>query len=123
MRQIDVTDYTVSLPNPKAGEKRPDGSLEPEKTVLPYQVKNSLIDLLFARELELSGTEILERDELAHKIDGCSDGNLLLEEGEWNKLVTAINTVKGLGRPDVEFVHRIIEAEKVEVEVKSEEGT
>ena len=122
MRQIDITDYIVSLPNPKAGEECKDGSVEPAVVDLPYHVKESVVELLFARDNRLSGTELLARDKLAHKINDCPDGSVLLEEDEWNKLVTAINTVTGLGRTDVELVHRILEAEKVEVEVKPKEG-
>lgn len=122
MRQIDITDYIVSLPNPKAGEKRPDESLEPEMVDIPYRFKQSMIEILFARDNQLNGMEILERDKLAHKIYDCSDGIILLEEEEWNKFYSALEAVKGLGRTDVEFVHRILDAEKVEVEIKPKEG-
>jgi len=122
MRQIDITDYTISLPNPKAGEekKEDDGTIrvEPEMVDVPYRFKQSMIEILFARDNQLNGMEILERDKLANKIYDCSDGSIMLEEAEWSKFYNALEVVKGLGRPDVEFVHRILEAEKVEVEAK-----
>ncbi|MBA7499968.1 hypothetical protein ES703_35376 [subsurface metagenome] len=118
MRQIDITDYTVSLPNPKAGEERKDGSEESGMVDVPYHFKESMIELLFARDNELNGMELLERDKLAHKIYDCSDGIVLLEENEWGKFCNALEAVKGLGRSDVEFVRRILKAEKVEVEAK-----
>lgn len=121
MRQIDITDYTVSLPNPKAGEERKDGSVEPAMVDIPYLFKQSMIEILFARDNELNGMEIIERDKLAHKIYDCSDGTILLEEEEWGKFYSALEKVKGLGRTDVEFVRRILEAEKVEVEAKPKE--
>lgn len=118
MRQIDITDYTVPLPNPKAGEEHKDGSVEPMMVVIPYHFKESMIELLFARANELNGMELVERDKLAHKIYDCSDGTVMLEEAEWNKFYNALETVKGLGRTDVEFCRRILEAEKIEVEAK-----
>lgn len=116
MRQIDITDYTVSLPNPKAGEEDKDGNIEPEMVEVPYHFKQSMIELLFARDNQLNGMEILERDKLAHKIYDCSDGSLMLEEAEWHKFYSSLEAVKGLGRPDVELVHRILEAPTIEVE-------
>lgn len=107
MRQIDLSNYTVRVRDEKG-----------EWTDLPYETKDSMIELLFARDLQLSGTELLVRDDLARKIRDCADGHILLEEEEWNKLVISANTIRGLGRPDVELVHRILKAEKVEVEEK-----
>ena len=125
MRQINITDYTVSLPNPKAGEERKnkDGTIEiePEMVDIPYHFKQSMIELLFARDNELNGMEVLERDKLANKIYDCPDGTILLEDAEWHKFYNALEAVKGLGRPDVEFVRRILEAEKIEVEAKPKE--
>jgi len=107
MRQIDLSNYTVRVRNEQG-----------EWVDLPYETKDSMIELLFARDLQLSGAELLDRDDLARKIRDCADGHILLEEEEWKKLFTSVNTVKGLGRPDVEFVRRILEAPKVEVEPK-----
>lgn len=107
MRQINLTNYSVRLRD-ETGEYKDE----------PYEVKDALVEILFARCLGLSGAEILKRDDLAHKIMDCADGKVLLEEEEWNKFVTAVNTVKGLGRTDVELVRRIIEAPKIEVEEK-----
>jgi len=118
MRQLDMTDYTVSLPNPKAGEEHKDGKVEPAMVDVPYRFKESMIEILFARDNQLNGMEILERDKLAHKIYDCSDGSILLEEEEWHKFYNALEAVKGLGRVDVEFCRRILEAEKIEVEAK-----
>jgi len=107
MRRIDVTNYSVRV-------RGQDGNY----TELPYDMKDSMVEALLARDLQLSGTALLESDELARKIMSCTDGSIILEEAEWLKLVHALNTIKGLGRPDVDFVHRIFEAEKVEVEEK-----
>ena len=90
----------------------------PEFISIPYHVKDSLVELLMARDNQLTGREILERDVTARKILACTDGYVLLEDDEWNKLNMATNTVRGLGRSDVELIRRIVDAEKVEVEVK-----
>lgn len=107
MRQLNLTNYSVRLRD-ETGEYKD----------MPYDVKDALVEILLSRSLQLSGVEILKRDTLAHKITDCVDGKVLLEEDEWNKFVTAINTIKGLGRTDVELVRRILEAPKVEVEPK-----
>lgn len=118
MRRIDLANYTISLRNPDAGKSRQDGSLEPDMVEIPYHIKDSLIEILLARDNQLSGQDLLDRDVIARKVNECSDGSILLEEVEWGKLVASINTVKGLGRPDVEFVRRILEAPEVKVEEK-----
>lgn len=107
MRQLDLSNYTVHLRNQ-------DGKYVDS----PYEVKDSLIELMMARDLQLSGTELLKRNELAQRILNCEDGHILLEEEEWGKLERAINTIKGLSRADVELVRRILEAPKIEVEEK-----
>lgn len=107
MRQIDLSNYSVHVRDEKG-----------EWIDLPYEVKDSITEVLFARDLQLSGRELLKRDDLARKLRDCADSNVLLEEEEWNKLVMAVETIKGLGRPDVELVRRILEAPKIEVEAK-----
>ena len=93
----------------------------PEFIQVPYSVKDSLIELLLAKNLELNGRELIERDKIGSKILACSDGQILLEEEEWNKMVRSAENVKGLGRADVVLIRRIFEAEQVEVEEKKEE--
>lgn len=110
MRQIDVSNYSVRV----RGE-------EGEWTDLPYEVKDSMIEVLLARDQQLSGPGLLKRNDLARKVM-AADGVVLLEETEWDELVTAFSTVKGLGRPDVELVRRVLEAQKIEVETKKDES-
>lgn len=107
MRQIDLSNYLVRVRDEKG-----------EWTKLPYEVKDSMTEMLFARDLQLSGPELLTRDDLVRKINGCTDSKVLLEEEEWNKCVRAAETIKGLGRTDVELIRRILKAPKVEVEAK-----
>jgi hypothetical protein len=154
MRRLDLTNYTVRMPNQDEQYKLKDGrgpfssiqecldALEVErvgrpsynrwnelppqyqeqiipvdKVDMPYEMKDSVIQLLFVRELGINGLELLERDDLARKIREA-DGYVLLEEGEWGKLNDACNNLAHFGEPDVEMVRRIMKAEPVQVEVK-----
>ncbi len=118
-RRIDLKDYTVKLPNENAGKPLPGGEgVVPATFDMPYPVKESLIEILMARDNQLSGSELLNRDELARRINNCQDGEILLTEEEWNKARMAIETVRGLSRPDVELVQRILNAEAVEAELE-----
>jgi len=107
MRQINLENYRVKVRDPQGN----DGEVL-------YDVRNSMIEVLFSRDLQLSAREALNRDDLARKIRDSSDGSILLEEGEYSKLEKAVDTIKGFGRADVEFVRRILNAPQVEVEAK-----
>lgn len=113
MRKINLENYTVKL---KVPDKMNSG-LEIEAE-FPYNVKDSLVNVLFVRELGLNGVELVKANMLAQKILACEANEILLEETEWQRLQTAINTAQGFGRPDIEFVRRINEAEVVEVKSK-----
>lgn len=101
---------------PKCGQVQPMNI--PDYVDFSYNTKESMIEILLSRQNQMSGMELLARDKIARKILDCTDGHVLLEEEEWNKLVKAINTIKGLGRPDIELVHRILEAKEPSVEEK-----
>lgn len=135
-RRLELTDYTVTLlnpdvgkpmPNPDAGKCLADGSVglatipEPASVDQQFQMKNSLVEILMARDNQLGGRELLERDKLGRRILDSNDGSILLEEADWNRLVRSAETVMGLGRQEVEMVRRIFEAEEVEVEEKEHE--
>lgn len=108
MRKLAVSDYAVKARNQ-------DGAI----VDAPYNVKESLVTILFHPALKLEARELLRRDKLANKILDCKDGMVLLEEAEWQKLETAVNTISGYSRADIELVRRVLEAEQVEVAEKS----
>ena len=113
MRKLNLKNYTVKL-------KVPD-KLNPGQQInaeLPYHFKDSILNLLFVRELQLSGAELVKQNVLAMKLETCKEDEILLEDEEYARIKRAIDTVKGFGRNDVELVRRIIEAEVVEVEQK-----
>ena len=113
MRKINLKDYTVKV---KAPDKiNPGQVIEGE---FPYKFKDSILNLLFIRELQLSGAELVKQNVLAMKLEACKDDEILLEDEEYNRIKRAVDTFKGFGRNDVELVTRINEAEVVEVEPK-----
>ena len=114
MKKVDLTNYMVMVkaPNPDV----PNGP--PVDKEIPYFVKNSLIELLFIPKLQLSGAELVRANMLAVKLESCTEDSILLEDSEWERLQTAINTHTGYTRQDVKFVDRVLGAEAVEVEIK-----
>jgi len=111
MRRINLKDYTEVVRDEESGKD----------VKLPYPVKDSMVEVLLSRELGLLAREALDREDLARKIRDCPDGSILLEEEEWKKLQTAVDTIKGWCRTDLEFLHRIIDAPEVPVEEKKPE--
>jgi len=113
MRRINLENYTEVVRDEESGKD----------VELPYPVRDSMVDVLLSKELGLSSREALAREDLARKIRDSSDGTILIEESEWEKLQTAVDTITGWCRTDLEFLHRVIDAPKVEVgEKKSEEA-
>jgi len=111
MRKIKLTNYLVT-------RKAPD-NMNPDKIIdyqLPYQVKDSILNLMFIKELQLTSAELVKQNMLAIKIESCKDSEIILEDEEWERIKRAINTYKGFSREDTELVTRINEAEVVGVE-------
>ena len=80
----------------------------------PYDVKGSIVSLLFSGHLNLGYRQLLEHEHIAQKIE-ASNSLVLLEETEYREVLNAVETFTGYGRPDVEFISRITEAPEVEV--------
>ena len=98
MRKLDITDYVVDA----------DGQ------EVMYQVKKSIVAILFHPDLKLTAYQLLETNKLAEKISK-GDDSVLLEEAEWSTLKKAIDTVKGYSMNDVEFVERVLDCPEVNV--------
>ena len=107
MRKLVISNYKVKARNEKD-----------EIVDVPYNVKESVVSILFQPSLQLQAMDLLEQNKLANKINDAKDGFVLLEDADYDKLRKAIDVVKGLGRNDVEFVKRILEAEQVNVKEK-----
>ena len=113
MRKLNLKDYTVKIKVPD--NMNPGQEIEAE---YPYHFKDSVLNLMFIRELQLSGAELVKQNVLAMKLEQCKDDEILLEEDEYQRIKKAVDTFKGFNRNDVELVTRINEAEVVEVEPK-----
>lgn len=94
MRKIDLTNYNVEVSEGKT---------------LPYEVKKSITLALFNPELRLGMMDLLDNDRLSQKIKN-SDGFVLLEEDEYNRLMRAFSGIHGFTNNDVELVKRILDA-------------
>lgn len=110
MRKLNLRDYTVKMRVPDQGN--PGQEIDAE---FPYRFKDSILNLLFTRELQLSGAELVRQNILAMKLEQCKDDEILLEEEEYNRIKKAVDAFKGFNRNDVELVTRINEAVVVEV--------
>lgn len=113
MRKLNLKNYTVKVKVPD--KMNPGQQIEAE---MPYHFKDSVLNLLFTRELQLSGAELVKQQVLAIKLETCKDDEILLEEDEYQRIKHAIDVFKGFNRNDVELVTRINEAEVVEVKTK-----
>jgi len=113
MRKINMADYMVKVKVPD--QMNPGKVIEGE---YPYRVKDSILNLLFIQDLQLSGAELVKQNMLAVKLEQCKDNEILLEDEEWARIKRAVDTFKGFDRNAVELVTRINEAEVVEVEPK-----
>jgi len=108
-----MADYMVKF-------KTPD-RLIPGKLIeseFPYHVKDSILNLLFIQDLQLTGAELVKQNMLAMKLESCKEDEILLEDEEWGRIKRAVDTFKGFDRNAVELVTRINEAEVVEVKPK-----
>ena len=104
MRKLNLKDYQVTGKAKNAEGKVIDVSG-------PYKVKDPILNLMFTRELQLSGAELVKQNVLATKIETCKDDFILLEDEEYERIKRAFDTFKGFGRNDVELVTRIQEAQ------------
>ncbi len=100
MRKVNLEPYEVDL--------------EPGTSV-PYDVKRSLVNLLFGPHNSLDAEALLSRDDLARKIRAAQE-SVLLEDAEYRILEAAVRGFRGYGEHDVELVRRVLGAPAVEVE-------
>ncbi len=110
MRKLNLKDYTVKMTVPD--KLNPGMMIDAE---LPYHFKDSILNLLFTPDLQLSGAELVKQNVLAMKLEQCKEDEILLEDAEYSRIKLAVDTFKGFGRNDVELVTRINEAGEVEV--------
>lgn len=103
-RKISLKNYNVTVKSPNNETKE-----------IPYDIKESLIEILFNPELKLTARQLLKANDLASKIEKAND-NILLNDVEYEKLKHALETVKGLTKNEIVLVKRVLQAEEVDVE-------
>ena len=113
MRKLNMANYMVTFKTPD--RLIPGKLIESES---PYHVKDSILNLLFIQDLQLTGAELVKQNMLAMKLESCKEDEILLEDEEWGRIKRAVDTFKGFDRNAVELVTRINEAEVVEVKPK-----
>lgn len=97
MKAIDISTYLVEA-------RTEDGHSDQ----VPYDVRDSIIGILFNPNQRLKARELLDRDDLARKIRDWSGDLLQLENAEYVQLQRAVETLEGYGRHDVELVRRLL---------------
>lgn len=107
MRRIDLRDYEVTVQ-----AQDPARPLETVNITGMYEVKNSILNLLFHPGMRLNGAALVRQHILAQKIEAC-DEEVMLEEEEYDRLKEAVDTWTSFGKTDVEFVLRILNAEQI----------
>jgi hypothetical protein len=100
MRTLDLTDYQVT-------QKARSGSGELIEITAPYMVKDSILNIMFLPSLGLRGAELVRQNVLAIKIEQ-SDGQVLLEEEEYDRVKKAAEAYTAQSRADVELIDRIL---------------
>jgi hypothetical protein len=112
MREIDLTPYDVTI-------QRKSETGEIVSAIAPYDIKTSISGILFLPDLKISGREAVKRDKLCEKIE-AAENSILLEEADWKKIVDAIEALPGVGRNDVKFIQRVLEAPEIDITKKIE---
>ena len=80
-----------------------------------YETKRNLKIILFHPQRQLNALGLVEVLKLWEVVDSQGEGNVILSEGEWEKLKQAFMEVKGFGEGDIELVQRVMETPIVEV--------
>ena len=106
MRKLDLKKYTVSVRDAKGVTQ-----------LIPYDFKESLIQLMFHPNLRLSGKTLLETNLIAEKLLKA-DKEILLEEEEYNKIKNAVDGFEGFSRNEVKLVERINNCPQIDIKEK-----
>ena len=102
MRRLNLADYQAKGVAPGADPEKPLIDI-----MFPYPVKDTVLSIMFAPVLKLTGAELIKQQAVALKIEACKDDEILLEEEEFARVRSAFDTFAGFTRPDLELVERI----------------
>lgn len=100
MRKLNLRNYETT-------QKVKGGDGEPIETKVTFNVKDSVLTVLFLPELRLMGAALVKQNVLAIKIEQAED-EVMLEEEEYERVKLAVEKYPAQGRMDVELVDRIL---------------
>jgi len=106
MRKLNLESYTVSV-------RDTDGTMK----LMPYSFKDSVIELMFHPKLKLTGKALLETNIVAEKIMKA-DKEILLEEADYNRIKSAVDSFEGFSKNEIELVKRVTECPEIKVKEK-----
>lgn len=113
-KKIDLRNYQIktgrNIIDPKTKEEKPE--------MKPYEVKKSIIQIMFHQELKLDAIETIKVNKVATKIEECQEDHIVLTAEEYQKITRGVDIMKGFSRHDVEFIERVKNAETVELQEK-----
>jgi len=100
MRKLNLENYQVTQ-KVRGG----DGNLI--EVTGEYKVKDSILNIMFLPVLELRGAELVKQNVLAIKIEQ-SEGEVEIEEEEYQRIRRAAEVYPGQSRADVQLIDRIL---------------
>ena len=100
MRKLDLGSFDVT-------QKVKGGDGEIIEVTGSYNVKDSVLNIMFLPALELRGAALVKQNVLAMKIEQ-SDGNVMLEEEEYARVRHAAELYPGQRRADATLINRIL---------------
>ena len=121
MRKISLIPYKV-MEGPMQRIRQPDGTFKEEKLPdMMYDMKQSIVNILFDPELHLNFRDGIEHDRIARKIEAAGD-EVILEEAEYTRIKNAVDLFKGAARKDLEFFTRIRDAPEIDANTSQKGG-
>ncbi len=101
MRRLNLENYQVTekVRNPVTGGV--------QEFTLPYNVKDSILNILFLPSLKLQGAMLVKQNVLAMKIEQAG-AEIMLEEEEYQRVLAAANAYQAQSRADVQLIDRIL---------------
>lgn len=100
MKKVDISEYSFGR-----GKEIP----------VPYQVRESMVDIILHPTLKLTASEMLKREALCERILNTPDNFIVMENADYDKLLAATNSISGYTRADMVLVKRIMNPEEVEL--------
>ena len=106
MRKLDLKKYNITMRDINGVTKS-----------IPYEFKESLIQLMFHPDLRLSGKALLETNMIAEQLIKA-DKEILLEEADYQKIKDAIDNFKGFSQNEVKLVERVYNCPQIDIKEK-----